>query len=355
MNFRFAQPDILSYLWLVPLLFGLWLWSEKNARARLKNNLGAKVTPVLTASFSFSRRKLKLFLRLLALTFFILAWARPQMGQSQQKIKTEGIELVIAFDVSTSMLAEDIRPSRLQVAKAEVARLLELLSGDKVGLVAFAGSSVLISPLTTDKSSLKMFIDSLSVHSVETQGTDIRKALREAKAAFDRGGIDPDEGARVTRAILLVSDGEHQEQGLMDDAKTVVNDGIRVFAMSVGTETGGPIPLRDERGYIVGTKRDKQHKEVITKTKGTVLRELAQTGKGSFYNLTFGGKEARLIKEDLDKLEKADFDSDMQTSFDEKYQIFLLIGLLLALFEIFLGERNADGRIWKGRFEVQER
>ena len=355
MNFRFANPEILNYLWLIPVMIAVWVVSERQARARLKKNLGERVTPVLVSSVSSGRRKMKLIFRLVALAFFVMAWARPQMGQSQQKIKTEGIELVIAFDVSNSMMAEDIRPSRMQVAKAEVARLLEMLAGDKVGLVAFAGSAVVVSPLTTDKSSLKMFIDSISTESVETQGTDIRKALREAKAAFDRGGIDPDEGAKVTRAILLVSDGEHQEEGLMDDAKNVVEDGIRIFALSIGTEAGAPIPVRDDRGYITGYKRDRQNKEVVTKTKGTVLRELAEAGKGSFYAASFGGKEAKLIKEDLDKLEKADFDSDMQTNYDEKYQIFLLIGLVFALVELLIGERKGDGRIWKGRFEVQER
>jgi Ca-activated chloride channel family protein len=295
-----------------------------------------------------------MFLRLAALACFIVALARPQMGKSMEEIKVRGVEMVIAFDVSTSMLAEDIKPSRLQYAKSEMLHLMDLLGGDKVGLVAFAGSATMISPLTTDKSALKMFIESLTPESVETQGTDFRKALNEARAAFDRGGTENDESTRITRVILVASDGEDHEEKALDEAKKLANDGTRIFTIAFGTEAGAPIPQRDERGYLRNYKKDKSGHEIMTQVKGEFLRQLAIVGQGTFHHATFGGNEAKLVKDDLDKLEKAEFASSLATNYDERFQIPLALGVLLALLDFFIGERKRAGRIWKGRFEVAE-
>jgi Ca-activated chloride channel family protein len=351
---RFANVQALQLLWLIPVIL-IFSWAfEKRIRSRLKKALGAKLAPFLSASVSPARRRMKLALRLAALAFFIIALARPQLGRGQQEVKATGVEMMIAVDVSTSMLAEDVKPSRLEHAKAEISRLLDLLSGDKVGLVAFAGSSVLLSPLTADKSSLKMFLDSISTESVETQGTDVHKALAEARGAFDRGGVEGDESTKVTRVILIASDGEDQEPGALNEAKKLAEDGTRIFTLAFGTERGGPIPLRDERGFLRGYKRDKSGQNVISTVKGDFLRQLAEVGKGSFYHATFGGMESKRIKADLDKLEKAEFSSSMAASYDEKFQIPLLIGFVLALLELMISEGRASGRIWKGRFEVSE-
>lgn len=349
---RFANVEALQLLWLLPIIWLAGVAFEKRARARLNRALGDKLAPFLTSSVARGKRRLKFFLRLTALAFFILALARPQLGQSMQEVKSQGVELMVAFDVSTSMLAEDVKPSRLEHAKSEISRLLDMLSGDKVGLIAFAGSSVLLSPLTNDKSALKMFIDSLSPYSVESQGTDIRRALNEAAAAFERGGVESDESARVTRVILVISDGEDHEEGAIQEARKLAGDGTRIFSLAFGTEQGAPIPIRDERGFLRSYKRDKDGQNVLSKVNGKFLRELATVGQGSFHFATFGGQEARQIKDDLDKLEKAEFASSMATNYDEKYQIPLAIGFVLALLELFLGERRAQGRIWRGRFEV---
>ncbi|HVK61764.1 MAG TPA: VWA domain-containing protein, partial [Bdellovibrionales bacterium] len=234
-------------------------------------------------------------------------------------------------------------------------RLLDMLSGDKVGLIAFAGSAVLVSPLTTDKSSLKMFVDSLSTDSVETQGTSVKKAIDEAKAAFERGGVEDTDSSRVTRVILVVSDGEDQEPGALEEARKLANQGTRIFTLAFGTERGAPIPIRDERGFLRNYKRDQSGENVISRVKGDFLKQLAQTGSGSFHHATFGGQEAKQIKEDLDRLEKSEFASQLATNYDERFQIPLALGFLIALIEMLIGERKAPGRIWRGRFEVQER
>lgn len=351
---RFANPDAFYLLWLIPVIWATSVVFERRGRRRLRAALGERIAPFLSSSVSPWKRRLKLALRLLVLACFVTALARPQMGRSTQEVKAQGVELVIAVDVSNSMLAEDVKPSRLEHAKAEIERLLNLLGGDKVGLVAFAGSAVLLSPLTTDKSALKMYLDSISTMSVETQGTEFRKAIAEARNAFERGGIESDETSKTTRVILIASDGEDQEPGALAEAKKLASEGTRIFTLAFGTERGGPIPIRDERGFLRGYKRDKNGQNVMSTVNGEALRELARVGGGSFYHATFGGNEAKKVKDDLDKLEKAEFSSSFAVNYDEKFQIPLLIGLLVAIVELLLGERRPRGRIWKGRFEVPE-
>lgn len=352
MNFRWGNPEILIYLWLPIILLVVFTLREQWSQRTLLKALGQKLSPVLLRSYSPARRRLKTVLLLLALTCFILSLARPQLGSRMDKIKSEGVELVIAMDVSTSMLAEDVKPSRLEHLKSEMSRLFDLLGGDKVGLIAFAGSSVLLSPLTPDKSALKMYLEGLSPFTVETQGTDVHKALLEARDAFDRGGVDPDEGAKVTRVILVASDGEDHEEGAIEEAKKLLKDGYRVFTVAFGTERGGPIPLRDERGMLRGYKKDRQGNVVNTSTKGKFLRDLAQAGGGSFFHAAFGAGEARAIKEDLDKLQKTEFASELATQYDEKFQIPLGIGLVFSFLGFILGDRRKNAKIWRGRFEA---
>lgn len=350
--FRFANPAAFQMLWLLPIILLIAFASQKKLTKGLEKAFGKKLSPFLTSSKSPGRRRLRLFFFSLSLICFVIALARPQTGRGQQAIKSEGVELMIAVDVSNSMLAEDIKPSRLAFAKTEIIRLLDLLGGDKVGLIAFAGSATLISPLTTDKAALKMFVEGLSTISVESQGTDFRKAISEAREAFQRGGVDPDEGVTVARVVLIASDGEDQEKGAIEEAKKAAQNGIRIFSMAFGTERGAPIPVRDERGYLRGYKKDKSGREVMTQVKGTALREIAEAGKGSFHHISFGANDARTIKAEIDKLEKAQFASEVSASYDEKYQYFLVLGLIFALLELLIGHRQAAGRIWRGRFEV---
>ena len=351
---RFASPQAFQLMWLLPVILVASVAFERRAKKQIAKALGAKLAPFLSSSVSQSKRRLRLALILLSLSCFITALARPQMGESLQEIKAQGVEMIIAVDVSNSMLAEDVKPSRLAHAKSEAMKLLDLLGGDKVGLVAFAGSAVLISPLTSDKGSLKMFIESLNTTSVENQGTNFFKALKEARGAFERGGVDQDETSKVTRVILILSDGEDQEKDAVTEAKKLADDGTRIFTLAFGTENGAPIPMRDERGFLREYKRDKRGQNVISRVKGDFLQELAQIGHGAFHHATFGGEEAKALKADLDLLQKSEFASSMATNYDERFQFPLFFGVVFALLSMMVSERRAAGRIWKGRFEVAE-
>ena len=352
---RFESAHALNWIWfLIPLAGVIW-FRLKQRRKRMQNVFKTEAFQFLTASVSRSKQRWKYVLQFLCLILMIVAYARPQKGKAIEDDKSEGIELMILFDVSNSMLAEDVKPSRLQLAKSEVMRFLNLASGDRVGLIAFAGSAAMSSPVTPDKSALKMFIESLGPEAVSTQGTEFRKALQEAFDAFQRGGVDRGEDTVLTRAILIVSDGEDNEPGALETAKALVKEGIHIFSMVVGTQKGGLIPVRDARGVLRGYRKDPSGQEIMTKTDGTVLRQLAKEGQGSFYHATFGGNAAKKVYEDILKLERAEFESAQVTSYDERFQWPLFFAFLIGLLELLMSERRPKPRLWRGRFQVGAR
>ncbi len=351
---RFGNPAAFTFLWLIPALLILSFILIRLQNKKVREGLGEKITSFLASSVSTGKRRFKLFLEAAAILFFVMALARPQAGQSRQEVKSEGVEILMLVDVSTSMLAEDVKPSRLELAKKELARFIDLSAGDRVGIIAFAGSAALLSPMTTDRAALKMYIESLSVDSVSTQGSDFRRALEEARSAFSRGGVDPGEEGVVTRVIMIASDGEDNEPGAIEAAQEIAKTGARIFSLGFGTEKGGPIPVRDQRGNLMGYKKDRNNQVIMSTTKGTVLRAIAQAGKGAFHHVTFGGNAIKNVHDEILQLEQSTFDSAEITNYDEVYQGLLFLGLILAMIELLLGERKAAGRIWKGRFEVKE-
>jgi Ca-activated chloride channel homolog len=353
-EFRFESAHSLFLLWLVPVIFFLTIYLAKAVRQNLVKSLGLKLTPFLTASLSVNRRSLKMWLELIALGLFIIAYARPQVGEGRQQVKNEGVEIVFLFDVSNSMLAEDVKPNRLQFAKNELTRFVDSAAGDRMGLVAFAGSAALMSPMTTDQDAVKMYIESLNTDSVSTQGTNFAKALREAHDAFARGGLGDQVGAQVTRAIVIISDGEDNEPGANDEADAIAKEGIRIFTIAVGTEEGSAIPMRDDQGQVRGYKRDKSGQAIMSKTTGAPLKELARIGQGSFYHASYSTDAVKAIYDDIDKLQKTQFETGEVRSYNEYFQPLLFAAIVIAILEMLLGERRPKARLWKGRFEVAD-
>lgn len=351
--FQFANESwFMAYLLLLGFV-AYYLLQNKLIERKLKKAFGEKMHPFFVARFSRFKKNLKFFLIVASLSLMIVSLARPQMGKGKREIKSQGVELMVAVDVSNSMMSEDVKPSRLEHAKKEINHLLNILGGDKVGILAFAGSAVLLSPMTTDKSALKMFLETLSPKSVETQGTELAKALLEAFEAFKRGGEEVGPNESMTRVVILISDGEDHEEGAIKAANVLSKNGIRVFTMAFGSERGGKIPKRDARGLLKGYVRDKSGKEVLTKVNYEMLKQIARAGKGSFYHVTFGGSQMKRLKEDLDKLEKSEFDSLTSESFDERYQLPLFFAFLFALIELFIGTRKKWRGEWQGRFSAQ--
>lgn len=338
--FRFESQEYLFWLWIIPIVVVAGFFTLKWQKKKISKIFGAKIWAFLTSSLSNKKRRAKWILECLVLAFLILALARPQLGSSLQEVKSEGVEMVILFDVSTSMMAEDVKPSRLELAKSEVKKLLGMTAGDKVGLVAFAGSAFLMSPLTTDYSALSMYIDSLSPESVSSQGTEIKPALEEAEQAFKRGGAEEDEHSKATRVILVVSDGEDHEEGALTLARKLNGEGIKIYTMGLGTEQGASIPERDEFGYLKGYKKDEKGQVITTAHKGEFMRKLAAAGGGTYSYIVGGGAQMDALKKELNRLEKAQFETQMATEYDERFQVPLAIAVILALIELLLGERK---------------
>jgi tetratricopeptide (TPR) repeat protein len=197
-----------------------------------------------------------------------------------------------------------------------------------------------------------MYLESLTPEVVSAQGTSFKEAFETSKEAFERGGITADASTKVTRVILMASDGEDHEPGAAEMAETLAKDGIKIFTLAYGTQSGGPIPIRDANGFLVSYKKDKSGQTVTTTVHGDELKKLAQAGKGSFYHAVFGGRHLESLVDDFTKLEKSDFESMMATQYEERFQFPLFLAILLALIELFLGERTQSFRLWNGRFEV---
>jgi Ca-activated chloride channel homolog len=351
--FKFGDPWWLNMIWGAAGLFIFgWVW-EASRRNALKKFFGKK-TDFLISSLSTKKRWWHLLLQCLALASFAAALARPLLGSQLQEVKQTGVEMIIAVDVSNSMLAEDDKPSRLEHAKHEINHLLDELTGDRIGLVAFAGSAMLVSPMTSDHSAIKLFVSSLSVDSVSTQGTNFKDVVEEAIRAFDRGGVEALNGVKPTRVLVVASDGEDNEPGGLAEAKRAVDQGIRIFTLGFGSPKGAPIPMRDDHGGLIGYKKDKAGQVVMSVPSDEGLAKLAEAGQGTFYHSSFTESEIKNLVQDIDKLQKSDFKSRLATDFDEKFQIPLLIGLMFAFLDLLFGERRKANVKWRGRFEVSK-
>jgi Ca-activated chloride channel family protein len=352
--FRFENMEALKWIWILVAVAIVTFLSDKRVKSILSKQIGGRLAPFLTKSLSQKKRKIKRILEYVTLALMLLAMARPQWGESKQEIKAEGVEMILVVDVSDSMLAEDVKPSRLEQAKAELSRLVDQMPGNKMGVIAFAGSAALISPLTTDPAAIKMYIDSLTTQSVSSQGTSFESALTAAEKAFERGGVESDDSTKVTRVILIASDGEDHEEGAMKAAEALVKKGIRIFTLAYGTEKGGAIPVRDGAGYLKDYKKDHSGQTILTTVKGEALRELAKRGEGSFYFASFGGDHIKNLVKDIEGLEKSQFESSVAVQYEERFQWLLGLAVILGIIELVLGERRSQFRLWRGRFEVPQ-
>lgn len=352
MIFRFANPEYFYLVLLIPVLWIVISVFAKSRKKSLEKSIGTRILPFLMQSASLSRVKWKNRLLTLSILFLILALARPQGGQATTEIRNEGIELIFAVDVSNSMLAEDVKPSRLELAKKTIQRLMDKMTGHKVGLVAFAGSAAAVSPMTGDYPAVAMYLETLGPDSVGRQGTQFKLALESAVELFDRGGVGQEEGSHATQAIVILSDGEDNEPGAIEAAKKVSESGRLIFTVGVGTAKGAPIPVRDEFGVLKEHKKDNAGNTVLTVLKEDPLKELATAGGGDFYVATVVGSEVNRITAAIDKLGKALYNKKQSTDFTEYYQIPLYASFFLLLGFLLISTRRNTPLVWKGRFEV---
>ena len=269
----------------------------------------------------------------LGLFFLFLAAAGPQCGERTELVKRTGIDLVIALDASNSMLARDVKPSRLDRAKLEVTALLDRLKGDRVGLVVFAGDAFVQCPLTTDYAAARLFLRAVDPSSMPQQGTAIANALLESKRVLDGGGR-----GQAAKAVLLITDGEDQQGDALKYASELGDAGIRIYAVPVGNESGEPIPIVDKYGNVTGYKKDKEGRTVLTRTDVAGLRDLASRGNGLVLRGTGSDLGVLQLLPELDKLQKGDLESRLSVQFDDKYMWFAWPAFALLCIAAALGE-----------------
>jgi Ca-activated chloride channel family protein len=279
---------------------------------------------------------------LLGMGLFLLffAAAGPQCGERTELVKRSGIDLVVALDASNSMLARDVKPSRLERAKLEVTALLDRLKGDRVGLVVFAGDAFVQCPLTTDYAAAGLFLRAVDPAAMPQQGTAIANALLESKRVLDGGGR-----GSAGKAVLMITDGEDQEGDAQQAATELGEAGIRIYAVAVGSESGEPIPVVDKEGTVTGYKKDREGKTVLTRTDVPGLRDLVSRAGGLV--LRGDGSELGVLQvlPELDKLQKGELESRLSVQYDDKYGWFAWPAFVLLFFSALLGE----GPLFRGR------
>ena len=329
-----AQSQYLLLLLLVPLLFvayALYLRARRKRIARLGNpELVAQLMP----EASVGKGWLKVSLLAAAWFFFVIGLARPQLGARLKEHESKGVEVVIALDVSNSMLAEDYSPNRLERSKLAISRLVDRLQGDRIGLVVFAGQAFVQLPITADYVSAKIFLKTINTESVPIQGTALAEALMSSARSFSTQ-------SEHSRAIILITDGEDHEGDVLEAAKAIAEQGIRIYCIGVGSPQGKPIPkngslMKDRNGDIVVSRLDED-----------ILQEIAGIGEGKYVRA--GNSEFGLnpIIDDIRTLDKEQFNSVVFEDFDEQYVYFFAIALFFLVLELLIPQRKARRKLFK--------
>ncbi|HEX9887531.1 MAG TPA: VWA domain-containing protein [Longimicrobiales bacterium] len=343
--FRFAHLAALFGLLAVPVV-ALALGMAWRARSRALARFGdVPLVAKLSQSLSPGARRLKAILVLAALVPLVLAMARPQFGTRVETVRSRGRDVVVALDVSASMLAEDVPPNRLERARLEIGRLIRGLDGDRIGLVAFAGDAFVQSPLTSDYGAALMFLSAMDTDLIPVQGTDLGKALDVALGAFEEGATGDQQ------VLVVVTDGEDHEGEIDAAVRRAAAMGVSIHTVGIGSPDGVPIPVMDAAGRRQGFLRDDEGNVVTTRLEEGPLREVARA-TGGRYVPAYGGTTAlqRLVDE-IAAGDGEERESRQVTQFDEQYQIFLGLGLALLLAEALVPERRRQKETWKGRFQ----
>lgn len=330
--YQIEAPTYFIYLFVLPVLIAIFIgvlwWKKRKQKQFADVVLFDKLSPQRSTFKSI----LKLAMICLGLAFIIIALSNPKMGTKLETIKRQGVDIVFALDVSKSMLAEDIKPSRLAKAKQIITKIIDNLGSDRIGIIIYAGNSYPLLPITTDHAAAKMFLQNANPDMVSSQGTAINEAIERSLTYYDND-------AQTNRFLFIVSDGEDHEENTLEVASQAADRGIKTYTIGVGTKDGGPIPLKNN-GTVIGYKKDSKGEVVITKMNQGVLKDIASEGNGKYID---GGKTKEtldVIEELLVKAEKSEFESTQFSDYKDQFQWFIGIGLLFLLIDVFLLEKK---------------
>ena len=326
---KFKDPEILYLLLVIPLLILTFYLALQAASRRLKKFGELKIISQLMPLYSPKRYHLKFYLLVFALVLLIIALAQPQIGSKLKTVKRQGIEIMIALDVSNSMLAQDIKPNRLANAKRAISKLVDKLRNDKIGLIVFAGDAYIQVPITTDYRATKMFLKTLNTEIVPKQGTNIASAIELASKSFS-----PDNAK--TKAIVIITDGEDHEQKAIEMAKTVHEKSINIYTIGMGLAKGAPIPEGNSSKF----KTNETGSAIISKLNESLLKQIALEGNGIYVRANNSTSGLDLVFEQINALEKEELETEIFEDYETIFQYFLAFVLVLLILEIYILNRK---------------
>lgn len=330
--FRFENIDILYALSLIPVFIIIFWYVVRWRRSALKKFGDLSITGQLMPEISKGRPTFKFVLLMLAYAFLVVGMANPQIGSKLEKVQRKGFDLMLALDISNSMLAEDITPNRLKRSKQAISMLIDRLSNDRIGIVVFAGRSFTQLPITTDYAAAKLFLNTINTDLINEQGTAIGSAIELAAGSFVKDD-------KKNKTIIIITDGENHEDDAVEQAKLAADNGIKVNTIGMGLPEGGPIPVYSGHA-LIGYRKDNQGNTVVTKLNEILLQQIASAGNGVYVRANNTKAGLNKIFEEINKMEKKEYDSKLYSDYEDRFQYFIGFGLLLLLIELLTLERK---------------
>ncbi len=331
--FLFARREWLHLFWVILIVLLSLIYYARWRKKAFVIFGSEKNVSLLVASLHQKLRSIRNLLFLIGLCFLVIAASGPMWGKKAVIVKSRGKDVMFIVDISTSMLAEDIKPNRLARAKLELSQLLVGLSGNRIGLIIFSGDSFVLCPLTLDTGACELLIDCIQAGNMPRPGTSLSGAIQQAVKSFEAGENE-------YKAVVLISDGEDLEgeiDGAVSEAK---ENGLRVFTLGVGTTEGAPIPIRGEDGSLKGYKKDRTEETVITRLNEALMKDIADDTGGEYYRLGNGGTRTDDLVESIVKMDEKVLAEEEVQSYKERFQYPLLLAFLFFVAEAFLGERR---------------
>ena len=340
---RYTHPEMF-YLFIPLTLVLIWYaYQGRKLRMGLEALGTSSIKKFLLNRVKHSSIRLRSRIFILGIIFILLASAGPQIGMKLTELTRQGVDIFILLDTSTSMNAEDVKPSRMEKAKYELGRLLNNLEGDRAGLIAFAGSAHLHCPLTEDYSASRLFLNMMDTGLITTQGTDLAAAIQLALDHIE----EDDEKFKV---FVLVSDGEDHQGEAITLAEQARDLGIIIHTLGVGTPAGGPIPIYDDKGKRIEFKKNRSGQVVTSTLNESTLDEIARITGGIYIRVGNQVNAITPLLNEINQMEKRELKSHVFSQYEDRYQVFLIIGLLLFLAEFVIPTRTKNEMVWEGRF-----
>ena len=317
---------------IIPVMLMVFLWTFFWKKRIQKSFGSAVVLKRLSPDLSFFKSSLKFITLCLAVGFLVIGLINPKIGTKLETIKREGVDIVFAIDVSKSMLAEDVAPNRLEKSKQLVTQIINNLASDRVGIIAYAGKAFPQLPITTDYASAKMFLQSMNTDMLSSQGTAINEAIELSRNYFD-------DEEQTNRVLIIISDGEDHNDLSVEVAEAASEEGIKIYTIGVGSEKGGPIPLK-RNGVVMSYKKDQNNETIITKLNEETLRLIANEAKGGYINGSQTADVVEQIRAVLSAMDKKEFEAKEFAEYKDQFQWFLGIGLFFLILDVLLLERK---------------